>query len=574
MADPLSLTIGIISAFKDAYFVGKYIYKTYLSAKNYDAEKQEFAQAFRHEVLFLGSFGRWFSNAFGKVTDEPELDQLWLEDIIETFERLSEDFAEYRRLASEEDNEYKQYSPNSPTARPETKNNRTLNFQVNSDVPKAAKPAFFGIGKYFGDKKIKQTDIYVASKWALFQKRRLERVLEKFRKRNKQLQEVLPLAVATRLQSRRVGEALKNVLEDEDATFLGLTAHVKIQSLVTRIDHPQTDLMLKNAKLSMAEEKPTINTGAVEVLVAKGNILTEDVLIEFKNYASPPEPTSQALSESDTVQPDPVVNFKVNQLGSILRYSGLNKLGTLELKGIIHQHKQHRHAFLFYYPDYAEKSGPLSLHSIIETQSDAPWPLSARFRIAQHIARAIGAFHGDGWVHKSIRSHSVVFFKERDSENLLTDSPYLVDFEYSRPESGSTLLLRDNDEEKNFYRHPDIQDIARSSFAKVHDLYSLGVVLLEIAVWQTARSIQEAGRPQAEGNKRFNAKGMKELFIKTAKRKIPHLMGDSYLQAVLACLESRFSRDTYKPEFSAAFRTDVTRNLSPSCLASISEPAT
>jgi hypothetical protein len=54
------------------------------------------------------------------------------------------------------------------------------------------------------------------------------------------------------------------------------------------------------------------------------------------------------------------------------------------------------------------------------------------------IAQSIGVFHADGWVHKSVCSQAVVFFKERTKETLILDSPYLVDFGYSRPEQGRT----------------------------------------------------------------------------------------------------------------------------------------
>jgi len=39
----------------------------------------------------------------------------------------------------------------------------------------------------------------------------------------------------------------------------------------------------------------------------------------------------------------------------------------------------------------------------------------------------IGAVHADGWVHKSVCSHYVVFFKDRRKQTLMLESPYLVD---------------------------------------------------------------------------------------------------------------------------------------------------
>lgn len=151
-----------------------------------------------------------------------------------------------------------------------------------------------------------------------------------------------------------------------------------------------------------------------------------------------------------------------------------------------------------------------------------------------------------------------MFFPERSGDSLLLKSPYLVDFEYSRPESGSTLRLRDNDDEKNFYRHPEIQDIARSSFSKIHDLYSLGVVLLEIALWQTAHRIYErTGIKPGQ----LNATGLQKMYIDKATRKVGHLMGPSYQAAVLACLGSQYKDQTRRPDFARIFDEGVVQKL-------------
>ncbi|KAF4540152.1 Het-s domain protein [Lasiodiplodia theobromae] len=53
----------------------------------------------------------------------------------------------------------------------------------------------------------------------------------------------------------------------------------------------------------------------------------------------------------------------------------------------------------------------------------------------------------------------------------------------------------DNDLERNLYRHPDRQGRPKTSFSKLHDIYALGVVLLEIGLWEMALSLyQRAAR--------------------------------------------------------------------------------
>ena len=156
-----------------------------------------------------------------------------------------------------------------------------------------------------------------------------------------------------------------------------------------------------------------------------------------------------------------------------------------------------------------------------------------------------------------------MFFKDRESKSRLINSPYLVDFEYSRPESGTTFRLRDNDDERNLYRHPEIQDVANSSFSKLHDIYSLGVVLLEIALWQTARSMLDElkRRNKQHTGEQVNAYGLQEWYISRAKKKVAHLMGASYQSAVLACLESKYKDQTRRRDFPTTFDTQVTQRL-------------
>lgn len=82
-----------------------------------------------------------------------------------------------------------------------------------------------------------------------------------------------------------------------------------------------------------------------------------------------------------------------------------------------------------------------------------------------------------------MHSNSVLFFQSSGVQNdLLVESPYLVNFEYSRPETAMTKYDFDNDLERNLYRHPDRQGHPKTSFSKLHDIYALGVVLLEIGL--------------------------------------------------------------------------------------------
>ncbi len=383
--------------------------------------------------------------------------------------------------------------------------------------------------------------------------------MEKFHKRNAKLKDALQMCQAT--QQPRYASTPEDLRGNVDADRLGLTVHAELRQLVDKPDSNDMDFDLKNAILISDKESPTIHIGTCEETLANGSTISERVLIEYKNYP----PIMQGLTPVEISETQAHLKSRVHQLASLLYYSGSSELGTLPIKGLVHQPNKSRHGFVFEFPIEAEPCAPESLHSVMRSSSpNSLWPLSVRFQIAHSIAKSIGKFHADGWVHKSIRSQSVVFFKDRENKSRLLNSPYLVDFEYSRPESGTTFHLRDNDDEKNLYRHPDIQDVAQSSFSKVHDIYSLGVVLLEIALWQTARSMLDElkKRNKQHLGEEVNAFGLQEWYVSRTNKKVAHLMGASYQSAVLACLECKYKDQTRRRDFPTTFDTQVTQKLS------------
>lgn len=308
-----------------------------------------------------------------------------------------------------------------------------------------------------------------ATKWAIWDREKWEDAVKKFRKRNAKLKDALQMGQAT--QHERVAGSIADLRNNTDANRLGLTVHAELKQLVDKPDSNEMDFDLKSAVLLSDEESPINDTGTCEENLAKGNTVSERVLIEYKSYP----PIMQGMTPAEIKETQRHIRSEVHQLASLLYYSGSNDLGTLPVKGLVDQPSKSRHGFVFNFPAEAKPSSPESLHSIMGSPSPTNlWSLSTRFQIAQSIAKSIGKFHADSWVHESIRSQSVIFFRDRENKDRLLNSPYLVDSEYSRPESGTTLGIRDSDAENNLYRHPDIQDVAYSSFSKLHDIYSKG----------------------------------------------------------------------------------------------------
>ncbi|KAL2197799.1 prion-inhibition and propagation-domain-containing protein [Corynascus similis CBS 632.67] len=156
----------------------------------------------------------------------------------------------------------------------------------------------------------------------------------------------------------------------------------------------------------------------------------------------------------------------------------------------------------------------VSLHDILGNAQLKPG-LSQRVVMASRLCSTVLNLHAVNWLHKGIFSDNVVFFfssedEDEDKEkNRATgraglgynpDIPILSGFEFSRPD-GTETTARDVDIVWDLYRWPGIQrqtPTERNS-KKTYDLYSLGLVLLEIAHWEKLHTLMHLGAKKKIG---------------------------------------------------------------------------
>jgi hypothetical protein len=137
-----------------------------------------------------------------------------------------------------------------------------------------------------------------------------------------------------------------------------------------------------------------------------------------------------------------------------------------------------------------------TLHALISSPDLKTPDLNDRFQLAHTLAVALWSLHSLDWLHKSICSPNVLFFPSAISKSahsstasLFPDisSPFLSGFDASRPELDTALSLAP--------KHPSIGDLHRHPASlrgrphcKAFDIYSLGLVLLEIGLWKVLHS--------------------------------------------------------------------------------------
>ncbi len=233
--------------------------------------------------------------------------------------------------------------------------------------------------------------------------------------------------------------------------------------------------------------KDTSESQRVEAYYQPSSQDEQQVLIEWKLY------NPQICGE-----PHPKVHSRVEALTCCLKWNNctdqfraLHRLGyfrDIDPAG----EDRCRFGLVFEKPPGIHVSTrPISLIELLRSPSpkaDVP-SLTDRITLACRIAECIERLHAVNWLHNGLRSSNILFFSDKGAHDL--GSPYISGFDCSWPAQNEDVIEKPlENAASDLYRHPHVQGIGNREpepagvFKKGYDLYSLGVVLLEIAYWK------------------------------------------------------------------------------------------
>lgn len=470
----------------------------------------------------------------------------WAKQIYAVLARLQKHSASFQTIAACEDLEYQ---AESPYQNPRKNNLEYMDFEAFDDKP---------LSPEINKKPWYNTKSW---RWALLERHKYTDILAKFQKWVGKLKDLLPLSIASSLKGKASGSkgtTLTALAKSENAKHLGLEGHVQLWQLMLDPSFVQTNLELDRRLLDRPSELPEGSALAVARLASGRHSPDQQaktrVLVEYK----PEDPN--ALGPMSTKNEHPI-----QRLASLLSLSGRYNLRTLSFKGYVHQPESKRYAFVFAFPEHAQRSIPMSLNALISADNiKSQLSLPDRFSMAQTITKTLAAFQSAQWVHKSVRSQSIVLFSASEDEHItMIKSPYLVNFEYSRQEKANTLMASIDNLEKSLYCHPD-RNPPIVPFSRIHDIYALGVVLLEIGLWCTALDIYNQYRSRMTETakaQRHSSRQVKALLVDAAKNRLSHHMGPAYTTAVLKCLRDDLEEFVEDADFPLIFQTEVLDRL-------------
>ncbi len=179
---------------------------------------------------------------------------------------------------------------------------------------------------------------------------------------------------------------------------------------------------------------------------------------------------------------------------------------------------------------------PKSLDDLLKAGVPEP-ALEERIGLAKALVSSIHQLHTADWLHRNISPTSVLFFvPDIEKPHIKWEEPYLVNFSHSRPDGN--IWATDGPAPEQDYQHPKYlrDEDLHPRFKKQYDYYSIGVVLLEVGLWQPLvdKLKGRGGNPA-------------ELRNTLVQKYVPHLrrtIGKRYRNAIRECLEGDHLQET------------------------------
>ncbi|KAI3342471.1 serine/threonine protein kinase [Ustulina deusta] len=249
----------------------------------------------------------------------------------------------------------------------------------------------------------------------------------------------------------------------------------------------------------------------------------------------------------------------VRDMAAILHYADARLMGILHCEGFLWDSVSNRFELRFPFPPGLAK--PRTLLDLLRDpenrRSGVRHALNQRVALARRIVKAVFVLHAAGFVHKQIRPDNVVIFdriipppaglaessaaEARSRYPYVLGEPFLVGFDNVRKVDAASLMLSVEDWQKSIYLSPERHRLQQGDeFQMRHDIFSLGVVLLEVAFWasfQDRASPQLGKRVWKDGGATLRSPGeLKSVYLALAAGAVPRLMGQKYADAVIACL--------------------------------------
>ena len=228
--------------------------------------------------------------------------------------------------------------------------------------------------------------------------------------------------------------------------------------------------------------------------------------------------------------------------------------GTMRLLGWFVDPHRPRYAFVYEVPgpislrigSLNQHHSPQSLLSFLQhaanTVSNNMPCLEDRFRLAFRLALSLLHIHAKGISHRNINSSNVVFV----DGDLPTDAnampwkegairhPLLTSFDTCAEDRGAP---HQESFISSIYRHPMAESGKRTAYKPAYDIYSLGLILLEVGLWMPIHQLWKT---------KYSDQTFKARLQTVYSKKLAGKCGNRYMRVVEYCLSAADARRPYQ----------------------------
>ncbi|KAF1984416.1 hypothetical protein K402DRAFT_434695 [Aulographum hederae CBS 113979] len=333
---------------------------------------------------------------------------------------------------------------------------------------------------------------------------RMDALLKKLEAENANFVDTLERSVIP-VHSVEDSEILDEAINDHVSSSLGIVQSLRLRQVVWSASKAQTEL----------DE-------------VQGASVAPSGIVEEKRYDG-------YYSEEEREE----LRSRIKHLAVLL--SAPRDKGFQSLQCFLCEHKVFERRYILHFetpPNYDTTTSLPNLVNLIEKEKGPARPsLDQRLRMALILAKAVHKWHSAGWVHQGISSPNIRFLRFKGGKTDYSN-PKLFGFDFARPDSDPSLGRATKDLSFDVYRHPQRQGPARQGHRKIHDYYSLGVVLLEIGLWDSAVNIVTIA------GSNLNPVAIERLLENNSSDRLGVYTGEKYPQAVECCLKSESNTES------------------------------
>ncbi|KAI8938455.1 hypothetical protein NX059_004348 [Plenodomus lindquistii] len=322
-----------------------------------------------------------------------------------------------------------------------------------------------------------------------------------------------------------LGPPTVNYWKSEEAALLGIQTALERQYRAGNT--PSGDYRALRGRIRDGISVMQMSTNLIKTVYAEGKE-GMDVLVEPRSDSDTP---IEFMCHLTWLLQAPKNHTPATSLTKLHDYS----LSSLPCIGFIDDAENSRSLILYRSPQsHPWASSPPSLHDLISKGDRAQLSLGRRFLAARTLAATLLETHTSGWIHGNVQSRSIIMLPRDLNATELT--PTFVGWGVLQSDAAIQYSL-----EPNLYRHHDRFGQASSECTNDHDIYSLGIILLEIGLWKTMAALFER---RLEKTPHFNFAQQEDMYSRIHNAtldwarsiEIERTMGKQYAHVVLQCL--------------------------------------